>query len=359
MSSRTKLTNHPIGSAPFTRRRFLGAAAGGSALAAAGGLLLLPPAARAETGLVALVHTQAAGDSGPIDSMIGRLARLSEERGFESRTIYAQDAATYETILRTLGDSGATYVAATFPVIAEAFKAVAPSYPNTRWIHLFGDPADPPIPNLVTVSYDYYLGCYLSGIFAAHVSHTARIGYIGGISIPPLNADFNALKAGVHSVNPAATVTAAFAGSFQDPAKGYEIAQQMFLDGIDYIQTDSAATDGGIIQAANEVPGRMVSALDPAQYPLGPASVIGIVSLDFGQSLYNELGKALDPGWTGGTHVPTGLGTGVIDFILSPLYGEQGPSDLVARAAEAWPHVEAAKAGILDGSVEVPFDTSL
>ena len=153
-------------------------------------------------------------------------------------------------------------------------KAAAPAYPDTRWIQLFGDPVDPPIGNLVTVSYDYYLGCYLSGIFAAHVSQSNQIGYIGGISIPPLNADYNALTAGVHAVNPDATVTAAFAGSFQDPAKGYEIASQMFLDGIDYIQTDSAATDGGIIQEANEREGAMVSALDPAQYALGPASVL-------------------------------------------------------------------------------------
>ena len=360
MSKPSKLTN-PAGPAnrpiSFTRRRFIEAATGASAFAALGGLV--PLGARAGAGLVALVHTQAAGDSGPIDSMIGKLDRLAGERDLETRTIYAQDAATYETVLRTLGDAGASHVVATFPVIAEAFKAVAPSYPDTRWIHIFGDPVDPPIPNLVTVSYDYYLGCYLSGIFAAHVSRTGRIGYIGGISIPPLNADFNALKAGVHSVNPDATVTAAFAGSFQDPAKGYEIAGQMFLDGIDYIQTDSAATDGGIIQAANEVPGRMVSALDPAQYPLGPASVIGIVSLDFGQSLYNELSEALGLDWAGGRHVPTGLGTGVIDFILSPLYREQGPSEIVARAAEAWPSVEAAKAGILDGSIEVPFDTSI
>ena len=44
---------------------------------------------------------------------------------------------------------------------------------------------------------------------------------------------------------------AAFAGSFQDPAKGQEIATQMYQGGVDYIQTDSAATDAGIIAAAN------------------------------------------------------------------------------------------------------------
>lgn len=356
MSNKPEANGRRLPFTPVTRRRFLTAAAGASAVLGAGGAPFL--AARAETGMVALVHTQAAGDNGPIDSMIARLNQLADERGVETRAIYAQDPATYETVLRTLADAGASIVLATFPVISEAFKAVAPLYPDTRWIQLFGDPVEPPIPNLVTVSYDYYLGCYLSGVFAAHVSKTKKIGYIGGISIPPLNADFNALKAGVHSVDAGATVTAAFAGSFQDPAKGYELAGQMFLDGIDYIQTDSAATDGGIIQAANERAGRMVSALDPAQYALGPSSVIGIVGLNFGQSLYDETGKASAPGWRGGRHVSTGLGE-VIDFILSPVYREQGPPALVAAAAAAWPHVERARAGILDGRVAVPFDTTI
>jgi basic membrane protein A len=339
------------------RRFILKTAAGLAAFGMAGGLML--PTARAQAGLVALVHTQAAGDAGPVDSMIAKLKQLSEEQGFQYRAIYAQDPATYETIFRTLGDAGAAVIVSTFNEVAEPFKAVAPDYPDTKWIQLFADPFEPAIPNVVSVSYDYYLGCYLSGIFAAHLSKTGKIGFIGGISIPPINADFNALKAGAQSVRPDATVTAAFAGSFQDPAKGQEIAAQMFSDGIDYIQTDAAATDFGIIAAANEGEGRMVSALDPAQFPLGPKSLIAIVGLDFGASLYNETSKALGSDWAGGTHVSTGLGTGVIDFMLSPLYQEEGPSDIVAKVKEIWPDIEKAKAGILDGSIEVPFNTAL
>ena len=161
-----------------SRRRFLAATAGLSAVVGASGAF--PLSARAATGLVALVHTQAAGDSGPIDSMMRRLQQLSDAEGFETRAIYAQDPATYETVLRTLGDAGASIVLGTFPVISESFKAVAPLYPDTKWIQLFGDSVDPPIPNFVTVSYDYYLGCYLSGIFAAHLSQSQQIGYIGG-----------------------------------------------------------------------------------------------------------------------------------------------------------------------------------
>ena len=62
----------------------------------------------------------------------------------------------------------------------------------------------------------------------------------------------------------------------------------------------------------------MVSGISPAQYKIGPKTVAALVALDFGQSLYNEVSKALGPDFKGG-HVATGLGTGVIDFVLSPV----------------------------------------
>lgn len=339
------------------RRTFLKAGAGVAAFALSGGVLPRIAAA-AQSGLVALVHTQAAGDNGPVDSMIAALKKLSAEKKFPIRTIYAQDAAAYGTIFKSLADANASIIVATFNEVGEPMKALAPKYPKTKWIQLFADPIEPPIPNFETVSYDYYLGCYLSGLFAAKVSKTGKIGYIGGVSLPPLNADVNALKAAVASVNPSAAFTPAFAGSFQDPAKGHEIANQMYQGGIDYIQTDSAATDTGIIQAANEGKDRMVSAISPAQYKIGPKTVAALVVLDFGQSLYNEVSKALGPDFKGG-HQATGLGTGVVDFVLSPIWSEQGPKDLVEKAKAAWPEIEKAKADIISGALKPPFNTKL
>jgi basic membrane protein A and related proteins len=339
-----------------SRRGFLKTSAGMAAIGLADGQSL--SGATAAPGLVALVHTQAAGDNGPVDSMIAKLQQLSKEKGFPTRIVYASDPATYETIFRTLGDAGAAVIVSTFNEVGEPFKTLAPKYPNTKWIQLFGDPIEPPIPNVTTVSYDYYLGVYLSGLFGALVSKTGKLGYVGGISLPPLNADVNAIKAAAATVNSAVTLNAAFAGSFQDPAKGQEIATQMYQGGVDFIQTDGAATDAGVIAAANEGAGRLVSGISAAQYKLGPKSVVTLVSLDFGQSLYNEVSRTLDAGWKGG-HVKTGLGSGVIDFVLSPVFQEQGPADLITKAKAVWPQIEKAKAGILDGSLKVPFNTAL
>ena len=341
------------------RRALLRGLAVCALVAGAAATIGIPGAAQAADGLVALVNTQAAGDNGPVDSMIAALKTLAKERDIKERAVYASDPATYESILKSLGEAGATVVLTTFNEMAEPIKAVAPSFPNTKFIQLFGDPMEPAIPNVVTVGYDYYLGCYLSGMFAGKFSESGKLGYIGGISIPPLNADFNAMKAGALSVNAKATVTPAFAGSFQDPVKGHEIASQMYQSGIDYIQTDSAATDTGIIQAANEGQGKFVSAIDPMQYKLGPKTVMAIVQLDFGLSLRNEAIKALGPDWKGGAHVHTDLSTGVIDFKLSEVFLKEGDPKAVEKAKAIWPEIEKARKAIIDGSLKVPFETKL
>lgn len=352
-------TDKPLNWPALTRRYVLRGVALGALLAGAVGVMGLERAAHADGELVALVNTQAAGDNGPVDSMIAALKTLAGERNLKERAVYASDPATYEQILKSLGDAKAAVVLTTFNEMAEPIKAVAPNYPDTKFIQLFGDPMEPPLPNVVTVSYDYYLGCYLSGMFAGKFSESGKLGYIGGVSIPPLNADFNALKAGAMSVNANVTVTPAFAGSFQDPVKGHEIASQMYQSGIDYIQTDSAATDTGIIQAANEGTGRFVSALDPAQYKLGPKTVMAIVQLDFGLSLRNEAIKALGPEWKGGSHTHTDLSSGVIDFKLSDVFLKEGDPKSVEKAKAIWPEIEKARAAIIDGSLKVPFDTKL
>jgi len=344
-------------SQPAVSRRILLRGAGGLGLAGLVGAGLSRPA-EAAGGIIALVHTQAAGDNGPVDSMISHLKKLCAEKHMTARTIYASDPATYESIFKSLGAAGAKVVVTTFNEVAQPLKAVAPHYPHTKFIQIFADPVHPPIANLATVSYDYYLGCYLSGMFAGRISKTGKIGYIGGMSLPPLNADLNALKAGAMSVNSSAKVSGAFAGSFQDPTKGHEIAAQMYQSGVDYIQTDSAATDTGIIQAATEGADRMVSAISPAQYKLGPKAVCAIVKLDFGLSLETEVDRALAAGWTGG-HVSTGLNGGVIDFEMSPVWAKDGPPDLVAKAKQIWPEIEKAKQAIIAGSLKVPFDTKL
>ncbi len=336
----------------LTRRSFMSAT--GAVLATP----LLAKVAPAEGGVVALVHTQAAGDSGPIDGMIARLKGLATEKGFEPRIVYAQDPSTYETILRGLAQAGARIIATTFAGMVEPLKTVAPAFPDTRFVHIFADPMQPPVPNVSTVSYDYHHGCYLSGLFGSRFSRSKKLGYVGGANLPGQIADLNAIKLAVTAADPSVSVTGAFAGSFQDPAKGQEIATQLYQSGVDYIQTDGAATDVGSIRASMEHSGVVVSAQSREHPAMSPKTVISIVLIDFGQSLHNAVSAALETGWTGGHHA-SGLGDGVIDFQLSEPFQTEGDPDMVARAKAIMPEIEKAKAEIIAGTLKVPFEGAM
>ena len=337
----------------FTRRDFargLGAATAAGAFA--------PLAARADSPLVALVHTQAAGDGGVVDGMIASLKRIGRERSVTVRAIYGNDAANYGPILELLGEAGAAVVITTFNEMSQPVGAVAPMFPKTRFVHLYGDPFNPPIKNVLTVSYETHLASYLSGICGALMTHAEKIGYIGAVSLPTLDANVNAMIAGAKAVRPAINVSTAWIGSFQDPGKALEIANQMFATDMDYVQAEGSASDLGVIQSANARGGRVVSGGSRPEFSVGPASVAAITLCDFEASLYQQTNAALGAAWMGG-HYKSGLQDGVVDFVASPLFAQNGPGAMVARFHDAWPRVVAMKSKIVAGTVKVPFKTNL
>jgi basic membrane protein A len=351
---------HPLIRIEQTRRQILGGAVGSALLlgATAVGLPLLGRPAFAAGKLVALVHTQAAGDNGPIDDMIAHLKALGKQDHFPVRTIYAADPSTYQSILSTLAGAGAAIIVTTFNEMADPIKAVAPSYPNTKFIQLYADPFKPVLPNVRTVEYQAHYGMFLAGLFGAKISQSHKLGYIGGMSLPGLNADLNAMKAGAATVAATVTVKGAFAGSFQDPTKGREIASQLYSSGIDFIQTDGAATDAGVIRAAGEGANRIVSAVFRTQFKLGPKTVASSVLVNFGQSLSDQVAAAVSGKFEAGHYVST-LADGIIDFVPSDLFMQKGPPAYVTAAKAAWPSVNAAKAAIIAGTLKVPFNTQL
>lgn len=342
-------------SAAVSRRSAARAIAGAASWLALGGLAR---AGAAQKPLVGLVHTQAAGDNGVVDEMIASLHRIARERQLTARAIYAADSANYQPILELLGEAGAALVLVTFEEMTGPLEAVAPAFPHTRFVQLYGDPLVPPIANVRTVSYETHLSSYLDGVCGARVSRADRIGYIGGASIPSLDAGVNALIAGARSVNPAMSVATTFVGSFQDPAKALEIANQMFGSGIDYVASDGAGSDLGVIQAANARVGRVISGGARQQFALGPTTVAAITLCDFGVSLYQQATEALRSHWSGG-HYRSGLQDGVVDFVPSQIFLKRAPAAEVTRFRAAWPHVARAKASIVAGSLHVPFETTL
>lgn len=306
---------------------------------------------------VALVSTQKAGDNGPVDDMVKALDRAKTEFGVTTTFIEATDPSTYESQLRNLANAGTNIIVTTFPGMQAPLAAVAPEYPNVRFVHIFGDPDKTPVSNLRRVAYEIHPAFYLGGILAATLAKGGKIGYIGGASLPSLAANYWAYKAGAQAVNPNIAVQGAWAGSFEDPAKGLEIATTMYSGGVQVIQTDSAATSNGVLDAAKQKNTWMIKDSDPSQIALAPDRIVAVSFLKFGQSLYEEVKAALSPGWTGGP-VSSGIKQDITGLQLNLDFPTKTTdTEAAARFTAAVPLVEAAKAGILSGALKVPFNT--
>ncbi len=300
---------------------------------------------------VALVVNQRAGDMGPIDDLVKGLEQAETDFGLDTTFIEATDPSTFESTLRNLGNQGTDVIAVTFPPMAEALEIVAPEFPETRWIHIFGSPVE--LPNVVTVGFDYYKGTYLAGILAGALT-SGQVGFVGGVSIPPINADYNAFVAGAVTQN-AAVTGEAFADSFEDPARGRELGAALYDGGADILMLDGAATDLGVVQAAEEKGGYVIGGSE--SYFDSPA-VIGSVLLLWSSVLYNEIENAIGDDYQAG-HVGAGVAEGGVDLVVNPAFLESGPAAMVETIRDTLPLIDETRSAIKSGELEVPFDPEL
>jgi basic membrane protein A len=318
------------------------------------GLAALPLLGAADRPLCALVHTLAPGDGSVIDAMIAAMKRIGRDRNVTVRTVYAADPGTVPAILELLGEARAAVIVGAFLDMAVPFRAAAPRYPATRFVQLYADANVPPVATIRTVSYDVYHAGYLAGVFGALVSENRVLAYVNGADLPSLRADANAFLAGARSVRHDAEMKLGFVGSFQDPAKAYDVASQLFGNGIEYLQTESSASNLGIIRAAARHRGTMVSAGSTAE--LAQDAVVAIELCDFGASLYEQTSAALQPRWSGGHH-HTGLEGGVVDFVVSDAFTRTCDPALGDKIRRARPVVARVKREIIGGRLTVPFRT--
>jgi basic membrane protein A and related proteins len=327
----------------------------GGRLAAAGtvGSLIGAPIAFGRQSVeksVALISTQKAGDRGVVDDMVNWLNKAGKTLGVETKFIQALDPSTYQSTLQATAQAGFGIIASTFPGMQKPLAAVAPSFPDTRFIHIYGDPDKPVIPNLVRVRYAFWEGTFLAGVLAGLAA--SKPAFVGGEPIPNIIADANAYKLGVARVKKGTKVKVVFSGSgFTDPGKSHDADAGVFAAGYDWIMSDDEQQ--GPLKAAKEK-NKFVMLEEPHFFAEAPKNVPAVVIIKFGESLYGQIKRALGPAFKGGL-VQSGVHDKVVGLDISPLFLKQGPPDVAAKVKAAQPQIAALSAQIVSGKVKVPF----
>ncbi|MCY4036133.1 MAG: BMP family ABC transporter substrate-binding protein, partial [bacterium] len=205
------------------------------------------------------------------------------------------------------------------------------------------------------LAYEFYKGAYIGGIYAAALTDTNRLGYVGGAPLPFAWADFNGFTEGAQSVNPEIQTTATFANGYEDPVGARELASGLYADGVDFIFTGAAAGDLGVVEAAREDDGLVMVSSDLSD--LAPANVALVVEIEWAVTIQNEIEHILSGGETGRFRL-VGPDTGEISFAIPDAFLDQASGDRGDRARAVVADIEAAVDSLLAGELVIEENTS-
>ncbi len=135
----------------------------------------------------------------------------------------------------------------------EAIAIAQEEYPDVHFVLLDAAP-EMTAENTVSVFFAEHEAGFLAGVAAALQSETGKIGFIGGMEIPPVQKFGWGFTAGVAYANAnydtnAQVIDYLYQGTFSDVAAGQQIAASMFDKGVDVIH---AAAGGVGVGAINE-----------------------------------------------------------------------------------------------------------
>jgi basic membrane protein A len=186
-------------------------------------------------------------------------------------------------------------------------------------------------------------GAFLMGAIAAYMSETGKVGFVGGMETDVVKKFEAGYRAGVLTIDPDVEVLVSYAGAFNDPAKGKELALAQYNQGADVVFQVAGFTGTGVIDAAVEVD-KMVIGVDRDQNYLAPDNVISSMMKGLGAGVY-DVGQLVINGTFKGGSYRYGVAEGGID--IAPSTSKNVPADILSK-------VEAIKQMIIDGEVQPP-----
>ncbi len=224
--------------------------------------------------------------------------RWAKETGGTYKELEITAEAQREQALRRLAESGANPVVTTGFAMSDPIAAVAPDFPDTKFVTIDGWVE---APNVLTIGFTEHEGSYLVGMLAALASKTGTVGFIGGMDVPLIRKFGCGYAEGVKAVNPDAKVilnmTGTTAAAWNDPTRGAEIAKAQKSQGADVIFAAAGGTGMGVLQAAADE-GILSIGVDSNQNHLHPGKVLTSMLKRVDVAVYNafKAGADLKPG---------------------------------------------------------------
>jgi len=249
-------------------------------------------------------------------------------------------------------------------LFTDAITTVADEFPDTKFAIIDGYELIPDIPNLVSLLFKEHEGSFLVGMIAglkAKDDDKDTVGFVGGRDIPLIHKFEAGYKAGVQYVYPKCKILSDYAGAFDDPAKGKELALAQYGEGAWVIYHASGATGDGVFEAGKERK-KYVIGVDYNQNYMGyieeTGESFGLTSMlkQVNVPIYLTIKSVVEGTFEGGIEVFFGLDTEVtiggklyygVDYALDEYNEHSVTPEMIAQ-------VEEARDKIISGEIIVP-----
>ncbi len=298
------------------------------------------------------------GDRTFNDGTYEGLLWAERELGIEIRALESNEIADYEPNIDQLAAAGFDVIFTVGFLMTDTTAAKAPEYPDIVFggIDQF---LEDPGPNEVGLLFKEHEAAYLAGVLAGlvtldqdfdeRVNDQNTIAFIGGMDIPPVERFEVGFIAGAKSVNPDVEILVLYAGSFDDQARGRELALSAIDQGADVVFGVAGLSGLGSITAAQER-GALFIGVDVDQYLTveGSGDVMltsAIKRLDV--AVFETIKSAVEGTFVGGQNRVFGLAEDGVG--LAPFHDFDDAVTQEMRDA-----IEEARQGVLDGTVVVP-----
>lgn len=217
-------------------------------------------------------------------------------------------------------------------------------YPKTIFVVTSGERVSAS-GNVVPLIFGIEEATYLAGIVAGGMTRSNRIGFIGGIELPPIKRGYEGWLKGAQSVNPKVDSRLAYLNTFDDAAAGREAALAMIRLGVDMLHHNADQAALGLFQAVKESAGVFAFGANLDQTALAPDRVLGSVVIDLPRA-FLAVAREVQRGNFSPKVEMFGLQGGVIRYDPNPGLADRVPASLQAR-------VKAAGDSIIAGTLKV------
>ncbi|WP_126992992.1 BMP family lipoprotein [Thermosipho globiformans] len=215
---------------------------------------------------IMVTDTGGLGDKSFNDGTWAGVKRAAAELGIDAQVIQSYEQADYVSNLTKAAqeiqkepDGGIVYAVGF--MMTDALFEVAQQFPDVYFAGIDIAPSSDNVPpNVICFLFKEQESAFLVGYIAAATTRANKVGFIGGIPIPPVERFRYGFETGVkvfndlHGTN--IQIIKGYTNQFSDPKKGKDLALSQFAEGVDIIFHASGACGNGVIEAAKE---KMVS----------------------------------------------------------------------------------------------------